>query len=139
MSPCHTSSKCMVSSSLDYRYCNLLLIGITKSNMQKLHGVQNSLAKAITDMSKYVHIPSVQQRISFISGLWIIEKLTTILKISPIPQIAHSSTRSCDCLSQVVPKLEVCWWMNFLVVGSKYRDSLPASVSFALSLVFCQS
>src|SRR5688572_31857345 len=62
----------LVSSRLDY--CNSLLTGTNKSNLLKLQRVQNSLAKAITNTSKYEHITPVlkhlhwlpfQQRISF--------------------------------------------------------------------------
>ena len=44
----------LVSSRLDY--CNSLLTGINKSNILKLQRVQNSLARAITNTSKYEHI-----------------------------------------------------------------------------------
>jgi len=44
----------LFSSNLDY--CNLLLTGINKSKMLKLQRVQNPLAKAITNTSKYEHV-----------------------------------------------------------------------------------
>ena len=47
----------LVSSNLDY--CNSLLTGINKSNILKLQRVQNSLARAITNATKYEHITLV--------------------------------------------------------------------------------
>ena len=45
----------LVSSKLDY--CNSLYSGISQSNLNKLQRIQNSLARVITNTSKYQHIP----------------------------------------------------------------------------------
>src|SRR5688572_1951464 len=66
----------LVSSRIDY--CNSLLSGINKSNILKLQRVPNSLARAITNTSKYehrnpvlksLHLLPVQQRIRLKLGL----------------------------------------------------------------------
>ena len=44
----------LVSSKLDY--CNSLYSGISQSNLNKLQRIQNSLARVITNTSKYQHI-----------------------------------------------------------------------------------
>ena len=46
----------LVSSKLDY--CNSLYSGISQSNLNKLQRIQNSLARVITNTSKYQHITS---------------------------------------------------------------------------------
>ena len=61
----------LVSSKLDY--CNSLYFGISQSNLNKLQRIQNSLARVITNTSKYQHITptlkklywSNQQRIDY--------------------------------------------------------------------------
>ena len=44
----------LVSSKLDY--CNSLYSGISQTNLNKLQRIQNSLARNITNTSKYQHI-----------------------------------------------------------------------------------
>ena len=44
----------LVSSKFDY--CNSLYSGISQSNLNKLQRIQNSLARVITNTSKYQHI-----------------------------------------------------------------------------------
>ena len=44
----------LVSSKLDY--CNSLYSGISQTNLNKLQRIQNSLARVITNTSKYQHI-----------------------------------------------------------------------------------
>ena len=44
----------LVSSKLDY--CNSLYSGISQANLNKLQRIQNSLARVITNTSKYQHI-----------------------------------------------------------------------------------
>ena len=43
----------LVSSKLDY--CNSLYSGISQTNLNKLQRIQNSLARVITNTSKYQH------------------------------------------------------------------------------------
>ena len=52
-----TLANSLVSSRLDY--CNSLYFGMNKQYIQKLQRVQNSLARAITQTSKYQHITPV--------------------------------------------------------------------------------
>ena len=47
----------LVSSKLDY--CNSLYSGISQTNLNKLQRIQNSLARVITNTSKYQHITPV--------------------------------------------------------------------------------
>ena len=46
-----------VSSKLDY--CNSLYSGISQANLNKLQRIQNSLARVITNTSKYQHITPI--------------------------------------------------------------------------------
>ena len=51
---CTALANSLVSSKLDY--CNLLYSGISQANLNKLQRIQNSLARIITNTSKYQHI-----------------------------------------------------------------------------------
>ena len=62
----------LVSSKLDY--CNSLYSGISQTNLNKLQRIQNSLARVITNTSKYQHItPTLKNYIGFLSN----KELTT--------------------------------------------------------------
>jgi len=137
----------LVSSRLDY--CNSLLTGINKSNILKLQRVQNSLARAITNTSKYEHITPVlkslhwlpvQQRIRFKLGLIVYKTLNSgqpeYLKSVLIPLTYHYSMRSSDCLCLVIPKSRtVLGERAFSVAGPAFWNSLPVSVRCAQSLM----
>src|SRR5688572_20570679 len=137
----------LVSSRLDY--CNSLLTGTNKSNLLKLQRVQNSLARAITNTSKYEHITPVlkslhwlpvQQRIRFKLGLIVYKTVNSgqpqYLKSVLIPQTYHYSMRSSDCLCLVIPKSRtVLGGRAFSVAGPTFWNSLPVSVRCAQSLV----
>src|SRR5688572_6855392 len=82
-----------------------------------LQRVQNSLARAITNTSKYEHITPllkslhwlpVQHRILFKLGLIVYKTLNSgqpqYLKSVLIPLTYHYSMRSSDCLCLVIPK-----------------------------------
>jgi hypothetical protein len=141
----------LVSSRLDY--CNSLLTGINKSNILKLQRVQNSLARAITNTSKYEHITPVlkslhwlpvQQRIRFKLGLIVYKTLNSsqpqYLKSVLIPQTYHYSMRSSDCLCLVIPKSRtVLGERAFSVAGPSFWNSLPVSVRCAQSHVSFRS
>ena len=110
--------------------------------------VQNSLAKSITNTSKYEHITPVlkslhwlpvQQRIRF--KLWFIVYKTVnsgqpqYLKSVLIPQTYHYSMRSSDHLCLVIPKSRtVLGKRAFSVSGPTFWNSLPVSVRCAQSL-----
>ena len=55
----------LVSSKLDY--CNSLYSGISQSNLNKLQRIQNSLARVITNTSKYQHITPTLKKLSWLS------------------------------------------------------------------------
>ena len=54
----------IVSSKLDY--CNALYSGISQSNLNKLQRIQNSLARVITNTSKYQHIPPTLKKLHWL-------------------------------------------------------------------------
>ena len=57
----------LVSSKLDY--CNSLYSGISQANLNKLQRIQNSLARVITNTSKYQHItPTLKNYTGFQSN-----------------------------------------------------------------------
>ena len=51
----------LVSSKLDY--CNSLYSGISQANLNKLQRIQNSLARVITNTSKYQHITPILKKL----------------------------------------------------------------------------
>ena len=56
----------LVSSKLDY--CNSLYSGISQSNLNKLQRIQNSLARVITNTSKYQHITPTLKKTTLASN-----------------------------------------------------------------------
>ena len=95
----------LVSSKLDY--CNSLYSGIPQTNLNKLQRIQNSLARVITNTSKYQRItPILKIYIGFLSNIESITKSvfshTTHLKFNNLHILSfpsHSvSTRSSDSL-----------------------------------------
>ena len=54
----------LVSSKLDY--CNSLYSGISQTNLNKLQRIQNSLARAITNTSKYQHITPTLKKLHWL-------------------------------------------------------------------------
>ena len=54
----------LVSSKLDY--CNSLYCGISQANLNKLQRIQNSLARAITNTSKYQHITPTLKKLHWL-------------------------------------------------------------------------
>ena len=57
-------SNSLVSSKLDY--CNSLYSGISQSNLNKLQRIQNSLARVITNTSKYQHITPTLKKLHWL-------------------------------------------------------------------------
>ena len=51
---CHHGSKCLFSNFLDY--CYALFRSLWWFNSHKLHHIQNSLAKMVTNSNRYVHV-----------------------------------------------------------------------------------
>ena len=54
----------LVSSKLDY--CNSLYSGISQVNLNKLQRIQNSLARVITNTSKYQHITPILKKLHWL-------------------------------------------------------------------------
>ena len=54
----------LVSSKLDY--CNSLYSGISQANLNKLQRIQNSLARVITNTSKYQHITPTLKKLHWL-------------------------------------------------------------------------
>ena len=110
-----TLANSLVSSRLDY--CNSLYSGMSKQNIQKLQRVQNSLARAITQTSKYQHITPVlkdlhwlpitqriEYKISLLTFKTIMNGQPSYLHQYRIPQTHYSSTRSSQTSALFIPK-----------------------------------
>ena len=104
----------LVSSKLDY--CNSLYSGISQSNLNKLQRIQNSLARVITNTSKYQHITPtlkklhwlpIKQRIDYKLCLLTYKTLTNqqpTYLYNSLSFPSHSvSTRSSDSLVLSIP------------------------------------
>ena len=104
----------LVSSKLDY--CNSLYSGISQSNLNKLQRIQNSLARVITNTSKYQHITPtlkklhwlpIKQRIDYKLCLLTYKTLTNqqpTYFYNSLSFPSHSvSTRSSDSLVLSIP------------------------------------
>ena len=106
----------LVSSKLDY--CNSLYSGISQTNLNKLQRIQNSLARVITNTSKYQHITPtlkklhwlpIRQRIDYKTCLLTYKTLTNqqpTYLYNSLSFPSHSvSTRSSDSLVLSIPYL----------------------------------
>ena len=104
----------LVSSKLDY--CNSLYSGISQTNLNKLQRIQNSLARVITNTSKYQHITPtlkklhwlpIKQRIDYKTCLLTYKTLTNqqpTYLYNSLSFPSHSvSTRSSDSLVLSIP------------------------------------
>ena len=112
----------LVSSKLDY--CNSLYSGISQANLNKLQRIQNSLARVITNTSKYQHITPIlkklhwlpiKQRIDYKLSLLTYKTLTNqqpTYLYNSLSFPSHSvSTRSSDLLAKNV----ICRFCIFLM------------------------
>ena len=77
----------LVSSKLDY--CNSLYSGISQSNLNKLQRIQNSLARVITNTSKYQHITCTNTKKTTLASYQTKNRLQTL---SSHIQNTHKST-----------------------------------------------
>ena len=115
----------LVSSKLDY--CNSLYSGISQSNLNKLQRIQNSLARVITNTSKYQHITPtlkklhwlpIKQRIDYKLCLLTYKTLTNqqpTYLYNSLSFPSHSvSTRSSDSLVLSIPCQIITWQKGFL-------------------------
>ena len=113
----------LVSSKLDY--CNSLDSGISQSNLNKLQRIQNSLARVITNTSKYQHITPtlkklhwlpIKQRIDYKLCLLTYKTLTNqqpTYLYNSLSFPSHSvSTRSSDSLVLSIPYVRSSTWQK---------------------------
>ena len=97
-----TLANSLVSSRLDY--CNSLYFGMSKQNIQKLQRVQNSLARAITQTSKYQHITPVLKDLHWLPITQRIEYKISLLTFKTIILFASLSYTSDTLLiNQIIP------------------------------------
>ena len=127
----------LVSSKLDY--CNSLYSGISQTNLNKLQRIQNSLARVITNTSKYQHITPtlkklhwlpIKQRIDYKTCLLTYKTLTnqqpTYLYNSLSFPSHYVSTRSSDSLVLSIPYVRSSLGKRaFSVIGPRLWNSLP--------------
>ena len=140
----------LVSSKLDY--CNSLYSGISQSNLNKLQRIQNSLARIITNTSKYQHstptlkklhwLP-IKQRIDYKLCLLTYKTLTNQQPTHLYNSLSfpsHSvSTRSSDSLVLSIPYVRSSLGKRaFSVIGPRLWNSLPSDTRNSNSLpTFC--
>ena len=127
----------LVSSKLDY--CNSLYSGISQANLNKLQHIQNSLARVITNTSKYQHITPtlkklhwfpIKQRIDYKLCLLTNKTLTNqqpTYLYNSLSFPSHSvSTRSSDSLVLSIPYVRSSLGKRaFSVIGPRLWNSLP--------------
>ena len=75
----------LVSSKLDY--CNSLYSGISQTNLNKLQRIQNSLARVITNTSKYQHITPTLKKLHWLPIKQRIDYKTCLLTFKTLLQI----------------------------------------------------
>ena len=129
----------LVSSKLDY--CNSLYSGISQTNLNKLQRIQNSLARVITNTSKYQHITPtlkklhwlpIKQRIDYKIGLLTYKTLTNqqpTYLYNSLSFPSHSvSTRSSDSLVLSIPyvRSSCTWQKDFLCHRSTTLEFTPS-------------
>ena len=136
----------LVSSKLDY--CNSLYSGISQSNLNKLQRIQNSLARVITNTSKYQHITPtlkklhwlpLKQRIDYKLCLLTYKTLTNqqpTYLYNSLSFPSHSvSTRSSDSLVLSIPYVRSSLGKRaFSVIGPRLWNSLPPDTRNSNSL-----
>ena len=136
----------LVSSKLDY--CNSLYSGISQANLNKLQRIQNSLARVITNTSKYQHITPtlkklhwlpIKQRIEYKLCLLTYKTLTNqqpTYLYNSLSFPSHSvSTRSSDSLVLSIPYVRSSLGKRaFSVIGPRLWNSLPPDTRNSNSL-----
>ena len=128
----------LVSSKLDY--CNSLYSGISQVNLNKLQRIQNSLARVITNTSKYQHITPIlkklhwlpiKQKIDYKLCLLTYKTLTNqqpTYLYNSLSFPSHSvSTRSSDSLVLSIPICSIITWQKgFLCHRSTSLEFTPS-------------
>ena len=129
-------------------YCNSLYSGISQANLNKLQRIQNSLARVITNTSKYQHITPtlkklhwlpIKQRIEYKLCLLTYKTLTNqqpTYLYNSLSFPSHSvSTRSSDSLVLSIPFVRSSLGKRaFSVIGPRLWNSLPPDTRNSNSL-----
>ena len=136
----------LVSSKLDY--CNSLLNGISQANLNKIQRIQNTLARVVTNTSKFEHITPIlkklhwlpiKQRIDYKLCLLTyktlqIQQPTYLYNSLSFP--SHSlSTRSSDSSVLSIPYVRTSLGKRaFSVIAPRLWNSLPPDIRNSLSV-----
>ena len=134
-------------------YCNSLYSGISQVNLNKLQRIQNSLARVITNTSKYQHITPIlkklhwlpiKQRIDYKLCLLTYKTLTNqqpTYLYNSLSFPSHSvSTRSSDSLVLSIPYVRSSLGKRaFSVIGPRLWNSLPPDTRNSSSLPIFRS
>ena len=135
---CKTIAAAIVGSRLDY--CNSLLAGTSVSNLARLQLVQNTLARVVTEKSRFCHITPVLSELHWLPVRHRINfKIATItFKVLQFQQPSYlaalipryvptRSLRSSSSLSLCVPtrKTEMAKSKSFSSVASSVWNKLP--------------
>ena len=146
---CHNTVRGIILSRLDY--CNVLLNGITKKDLNRLQKLQNKCARLICKKSKFEHVTpllkqlhwlQVNERILFKTLLYVYKSLngltpqyiqnSLVVKISSHDAVR---TRSADSVSFVVPmSKKSAGDRAFSVAAPRLWNALPAFIKQAQSL-----
>ena len=89
-----TVASTMVGARLDY--CNSILYGASKSNLQKLQRVQNSLARIVTGTRRIEHITPVLARLHWLPIAMRVEYKVALLTFKVV------TTQQPGCLNDLV-------------------------------------
>ena len=136
----------LVSSKLDY--CNSLYSGISQTSLNKLQRIQNSLAHAIKNTTKYQHITTTLKKLHWLPSKQGIDYKTCLLTYktltnpqptylyNSLPFPLHSiSTRSSDSFVLSIPYVRSSVGKRaFSVIGTRLWNSLPPDTRNSSSL-----
>ena len=137
----------LVSSKLDY--CNSLYNGISQANLNKIQRIQNTLARVVTNTSKFEHITPVLKKLHWLPIKQRIDyKLCLLtyktLQIQQPPTYLYNSlsfpshslsTRSSDSSVLSIPYVRTSLGKRaFSVIAPRLWNSLPPDTRNSLSV-----
>ena len=136
----------LVSSKLDY--CNSLYNGISQANLNKIQRIQNTLARVVTNTSKFEHITPIHKKLHWLPIKQRIDYKLCLLtyKTLQIQQPtylynslsfpSHSlSTRSSDSSVLSIPYVRTSLGKRaFSVIAPRLWNSLPPDTCNSLSV-----